>query len=500
MTMWFRVFGIQRFLKDDHNKDEHKMNSLNAIQLDALTQLLNRSGWQSAVQHSIEPVVSCSVDAKAVLFIDLDRFKWVNDSLGHDAGDLLLQKVARLIESCLVLEGNKADIAGRLGGDEFVVLLQHPESLKGTAEVANAIVRKLSQPICLSDDCCDESTEVEIGASIGVAYYPNDASEIEALLKFADLAMYRAKHSGRNQVVFYQPEMMRQIERRRYVQGQLRKALKQQRLGLDYVPVFDTQNQTIASIEAKLNFAECVELMTLDEAQLLAIAEESQVGILLGEWMVQEAIRFCGQLLQEGVEITCAIEIRPCHFQQKEFVNWLAEQLDYHCVPPELFILSLSEGCLNSQRFSVVSQLTDLSRLGVEIAIRSFGSGNWSLLRLHDWPIDRLSLSPRMVQQVTNNKVISAMTGSLIEMGLTLNKKMMACGVLSAEQVAFLNSYGCFLMQGTYFSEALSEEEIERYLVQGLVGEMTELSPYEGSFLEEISLDEDVGFDRHPKL
>ncbi|GEM_PF-5828742 len=477
------------------------MNALKIVQVDALTQLFNRVGWQTRAQKSLASAAEGDTsDVKAVLFIDLDRFKWVNDSLGHDAGDLLLQKVARLMESCLVCEGEQADIAGRFGGDEFVILLQHPSSLSDVAKVANAIIDKLSQPICLSDACCDENTEVEIGASIGVASYPSDAVEVETLLKYADLAMYRAKHSGRNQVVFYQPEMMRQIERRRRVQTQLRKALKQQRLVLDYMPVFDTQNQAVVAIEAKLNFSECTELMNLDEAQLLGIAEESQVGIVLGEWMVQEAIRFCGQLLQEGVEISCAMEIRPCHFQQKAFVNWLAEQLDRYGVPPELFILSLSEGCLNSQRFSVTSQLTALSRLGVEIAIRSFGSGNWSLLRLHDWPIDRLSLSARFVQEATHNKVIAAMTGSLIEMGLTLNKTVIGCGVSSAEQVAFLNSCGCFLIQGGYLSEALSEEEIEAYLVQGLVGEAIELSPYDSEFLEEIDLDDEAGFNRQPKF
>jgi len=477
------------------------MNSKNTVQVDALTQLLNRAGWQARVQEAFSTAENLnSAEVKAVLFIDLDRFKWVNDSLGHDAGDLLLQKVARFIESCLQQEGLKADIAGRFGGDEFVVLLQHPKSLANVADVANTIVKRLSQPICLTEGCCDESSEVEIGASIGVAYSPSDSGDIETLLKFADLAMYRAKHSGRNQVVFYQPEMMRQIERRRHVQGQLRKALKQQRLVLDYMPVFDTQNQDVVAIEAKLNFSECTELMNLDEAQLLSIAEESQVGIVLGEWMVKKAIGFCGQLLQEGVEIACAIEVRPCHFQQKEFVNWLAEQLEHSAVPPELIVLSLSEGCLNSQRFSVASQLNALSRLGVEIAIRSFGAGNWSLLRLHDWPIDRLSLSTRFVQEATHNKVIAAMTGSLIELGLTLNKKVIACGVSSAEQIAFLNSYGCFLIQGPYLSEALPEAEIEAYLVQGLVGESIALSPYSDSFLEEISLDEDIGFDRQVKI
>ncbi|MCF6254273.1 MAG: EAL domain-containing protein [Thiomicrorhabdus sp.] len=457
------------------------MNSLKTAQIDALTQLLNRVGWLTAVQATIDAgEASQCRDVKAALFIDLDRFKWVNDSLGHDAGDLLLQKVSRLIESCLMLEGDQADISGRFGGDEFVVWVQHPKSIASLDELCNTIVKRLSQPICLSNSHCDESSEVEIGASIGVSYYPNDAVDIEALLKLADLAMYRAKHSGRNQVVFYQPEMMRQIEWRRQVQVQLRKALKQQQLTLNYQPVFDSKHQEVVALEATLNLENCPALMGMDVMEVMSIAESSQVGVVLGEWMVTEVIRFNHQLLQVGVEVACSIEIRPCHFQQKEFVDWLSERLDEYELPPELLIASLSEQCLNSQRFSVLNHLTALSHLGVEIAIRSFGEGNWSLLRLHDWPIDQLNLSSRFVREMTSNRTLSAMTGSLIEMGLTLNKKVVACGVSSAEQIAFLNSLGCFLVQGPYLCEALSAEAMEVYLLQNRVENMSELSPYYG--------------------
>ncbi|VAW48910.1 diguanylate cyclase/phosphodiesterase (GGDEF & EAL domains) with PAS/PAC sensor(s) [hydrothermal vent metagenome] len=457
------------------------MNSLKIVQVDALTQLFNRAGWLAAVQKNIEGATETNlVDVKALLFIDLDGFKWVNDSLGHDAGDLLLQKVSRLIESCLVLEGEQTDIAGRFGGDEFVVWVQHSDSIAKLDILANAIVKKLSQPICLNDARCDESTEVEIGASIGIARMPQDAQEIEGLLKYADLAMYRAKHSGRNQVVYYKPEMMRQIEWRRQVQIQLRKALKQQQLMLDYLPVFDSKNQEVVALEAILNLKNCPDLMGMDVMQLMSIAEASQVGLVLGEWMVSEVIRFNRQLVQAGVEVACSIEIRPSHFQQKEFVDWLSERLDECELPPELLIVSLSERCLNSQRFSVLNHLTALSHLGVEIAIRSFGEGNWSLLRLHDWPIDQLNLSSRFVREMTSNRTMSAMTRFLIEMGLMLNKKVVACGVLSAEQIAFLNSLGCFLVQGPYLSEALSAEDMEVHLLQNRVENMAEFSPYYG--------------------
>jgi len=198
--------------------------------LDSLTQMPNRAGWLAMVEDELHT----GNTSKAILFIDLDRFKWVNDSLGHDAGDELLQLVSESLKSVLqeasvnVNKPCSINIPGRMGGDEFVVLLQGTESVVQVEEIANRIVDVISQPIALKE------AEVEIGASIGIASYPQDSTNLNELLKFADLAMYRAKHSGRNQVVFYQPEMIRQIEFRRNKQFAIRKALKEESLTLDF--------------------------------------------------------------------------------------------------------------------------------------------------------------------------------------------------------------------------------------------------------------------------
>ncbi len=469
------------------------MSALKITKFDDLTQLPNRMGWIQAAQQALDVVESKStVLSKAVLFIDLDRFKWVNDSLGHDAGDLLLQKVARLIESVLKLQGEKPDIAGRLGGDEFVVLLQAPESIARLEQVANAIVEQLSQPILLENLSSADSVEVEIGASIGIACYPQDAKGLETLLKFADLSMYRAKHSGRNQVVLYQPEMLRQIERRRGIQTELRRALKEECLALDYMPVYDSRTQAVVAIEVLLNAEQSSILDNLDARDLFSIADESQTAIYLSEWMIQEALRFNQKLLQAHIEMPFILDVRPSHFQQKSFVDWFADQLEEYEVAPELIILSLNEACLNAQRFDVASQLSALSKLGIEIAVQGFGSGNWSLLRLHDWKIDRLHLSSRLVQEITNSRSLEAMTGALIQLGQTLNKKVIAYGVRSAEQLAFLNSHQCYLMQGAFLSEALSEIDMEAYLLEDSAGNTSNLSPYYDSFSEEVEGDEDM--------
>ncbi len=474
------------------------MSTVNISKLDDLTKLPNRMGWLEAAQQSLDAVKSKSIVAsKAVLFIDLDRFKSVNDSLGHDAGDLLLQKVSRLIESVLSLHGEFSDIAGRLGGDEFVVLLQAPESIANLEQVANNIVEQLSQSILLENLSNADDVEVEIGASIGIARYPQDAPSIEALLKFADLAMYRAKHSGRNQVVNFQQEMLRQIERRRGIQSELRRTLKEEHLALDYMPIYDCRNQSMVAIEAILNVEHSTVLDNLDARELFSIADESQVAIYLSEWMVQTALSFSQRLIQADIEMPFIIEVRPSHFHQKSFVSWLADQLEVYEVSPELITLSLNEACLNAQRFAVASQLTALSKLGIELAVQSFGSGNWSLLRLHDWDIDRLHLSSHFVQEIANSRSMEAMTGALIQLGQTLNKKVIAYGVRSAEQLAFLSSHHCYLMQGAFLSEALSEADMEAALLQDLIGDMDQNSPYYDTYSEDsVSEDElDFGFD-----
>ncbi|GKT12862.1 MAG: diguanylate cyclase [Thiomicrorhabdus sp.] len=455
------------------------MSLTKAVQIDALTQLCNRVGWQNTAQKSLANAEGSAVaDPIALLFIDLDRFKWINDTLGHDAGDALLKKVAGLLKSVLDLQGESPDLVGRYGGDEFVVLLQSPVSLPNLETIANQIVHKLSQPINLDNIVGTEAVEVEIGASVGISCFPQDSNVLDDLLKQADLAMYRAKHSGRNQVVFYQPEMMRQIQRRRQIQMQLRQALKEESINLDYMPKYDCLTQTVVSIEGRLSLKNSQLLSGLDVADLFAIADESQVAITLSEWMIKEALSFNNRLAQLGVEISPVLEVRPSHFQQKDFVEWLTEQLDRCDVLPELVVLSLNEACLNTHRFPVVAQLSALSNLGVEIAVQDFGSASWSLLRLHDWPIDRLHLSARFIQEIGNSSSMEAMTGALISMGNALNKKVAAYGVTTAEQLAFLNSHQCYVVQGLYFSDVLTEAQTEATLLKKTMDNIAQCSAY----------------------
>ena len=209
----------------------------------------------------------------------------------------------------------------------------------------------------------------------------------------------------------------------------------------------------------------------MDSAEVFSIADESQVAIQLSEWMIEEGLEFIQRLDKSGLNISLVTPVRPSHFHQRGFSDWLAEQLESYELTPENLILSLNDTCLNVQRFPVEKQLRALSKLGVEVAVQSFGSGNLSPLRLHDWPIDRLHLSSMFVTEITNKRSMESMAIALIQMGLTLNKQVIAYGVRTAEQQAFLTSHHCELMQGPYFGEPLNSAEMELLLINDREGQ-----------------------------
>lgn len=466
------------------------MHATQTVEIDALTKLPNRTGWQQCVQAGLDRVQNdTSVCSQAILFIDLDRFKWVNDTLGHDAGDQLLQKVAVILTSLVDQNHQTPDVVGRFGGDEFVVYIQSPHSYEKMEVIATEMVRALSQPIELKTGSKD-ATEVEIGASIGIACYPFDANNMDGLIKCADLAMYRAKHSGRNQVVAYKPEMLRQIQYRRRIQSKLRSALRDEKLALDYLPIYDSKKGHVVAFESILHVQGVSVLEDLDIAELLTIADESQVAVSLGQWMLQETLRM-GQLLNEqGYSPSFVIEVRAALFQQKEFVSWLAEEIEKVDFPAEQLVISLNESCIKTQRFSVLDQLNELSNLGVEIALKGFGSASWPIIRLNEWPIDRLHLSSRFVQEIGQSASMEMMAGALIEMGRALNKKVVAFGVLNAEQFSLLSGQQCYAMQGPFFSDVLNPEEVELVLVEQSQGRKVTQAAFDDPFYEEQLMEE----------
>lgn len=424
------------------------MVDFNEIVKDSLTQVANRASWLNYVASVIEE----NQNTRAILFIDLDRFKFVNDSLGHDAGDILLVNAAKLITNAI---DSQQDLVGRMGGDEFVVLLQSSESVKAWQQIANQIIEAIGKPVLI------DTTEVEIGASIGVSVYPRDAENLEALMKFADLAMYRAKNSGRNQVVSFNEQMVKKIEFRRKVQMTLRRLLKDDLLQALFQPIYDTQQQKIVAVELKIDASADAKLELLDQAELFSLIDESQLAVELSEWMFHQGFELLQTLSESGIEINVIFSVRPSHFHQNQFVDWLAELIDDYGIAPENVVLQLNDYSLNAQRFPIEKKLIVLDKIGVEVAVHNYGTGQLSPLKLHDWPITQLDLSSSYIHGMTSKKSIANMTEALIKMGHMLNKRVVAYGVTAIEQQAFLNSQQCYLMQGPLFGDAMSADDLE---------------------------------------
>ncbi len=429
-----------------------KLDSL--LQLDPLTQLPNRAGWMQATQLAFSQAQqSSSAQTKAIFFIDLDRFKWVNDTLGHEAGDQLLTEVTARLLGQVDLQAKSPDLIGRIGGDEFVALIQSPHSVAQLEQVAQNMIDVLSESISL------KSGEADIGASIGISRFPQDGTQIDDLLALADLAMYRAKHSGRNQYVLYNPEMTHQIKRRQGLQSQIRDALRNETFQLRFRPVYQTQTQQGVALHARLSGGGEA-LQQLEPDELYAISDESQLGVKLGQWFIKACLDFLEEMNEYGFDIPIIIDVRPGHFQQRNLVDWLEEQLEIREIAAEQLILAMNERCLNSNRFAVHQQLQLLNKLGCELAAQDFARGQWSLHQLHEWPISQLHLSPFFVQSMVQNRSSEALAEAVLNLGHILNKKVVAYGVNSAEQYAFLKSYRCDWVMGNLLGSKLEADEV----------------------------------------
>lgn len=436
-----------------------KLNSL--LQLDALTQLPNRAGWMQATQlafahdqqASDEASPSKTRHSKAMLFVDLDRFKWVNDTLGHEAGDELLCEVATRLLNEVDLNASPPDMVGRLGGDEFVVLLQAPDSMLKVEQIAQRMIDSLSESFEL------QAGEADIGGSIGISSYPQDGREVEALLSLADLAMYRAKHSGRNQWVRYNSEMTRQIKRRQMLQGKIRDAVRNDGFELRFCPVYDAQAEHIVALHAVVHCQD-PELNELEVEAFYSISDESQLGVRLGQWIIQASLDSLENMSAVGVDLPLIVDMRPGLFQQRDLVDWLEEQIETRDVSAEQLLLAMNERCLNTQRFAVHEQLKLISKLGCELAIQDFATGQWSISQLHDWPISQLHLSPVFVQGMLQNHSTEALAEAVLSLGHTLNKKVVAYGVHSDEHQAFLKTYRCAWIQGEWLGAVLDLDEV----------------------------------------
>lgn len=419
---------------------------------DMLTQLPNRVLLQDRLLQAISTARRTRT-MLAVFFIDLDRFKDVNDSLGHDAGDMMLEEVSRR----LGVQLRQSDTVARLGGDEFVVLLQDVSREDQAATVAQKILASVSAPFTI------KGVEFVPTGSIGISMYPRDGQDSQTLLKNADTAMYRAKANGRNNFQFYAKEMNDSILRRLRIESGLRKAIEKHEFRLYYQPQVDTGNGHITGVEALLRWFSA-DIVDTNPGEFIAIAEDTGLIVPIGQWVLHEACSQCKRWMDEGLPpVRMTVNVSARQFKQ-DIAGIVARALEQTGCHPSWLVLELTESALMDDPEQAQATLRNLRAMGVRLAIDDFGIGYSSLNYLRRFPIDTLKIDRSFINDIAAGQDGEAIVRAVIALGRAMNMSVIAEGVEKPEQMHFLLGEGCHMMQGYYFEKPSAAGRIEQLL------------------------------------
>src|ERR1700730_8000691 len=427
-------------------------------QHDVLTDLPNRLMLNDRLTQAIS-LARRNKNQVPILFLDLDGFKHINDSLGHAIGDKLLQSVATRLSACV----RKSDTVSRQGGDEFVILLSESKHAADAGISAAKIITELKRVHNIGPHW------LHVTASIGISTYPENGDDAETLIKNADTAMYHAKGNGRSTYRFFRPDMSLQAVERQSLEGQLRYAIERKQLLLHYQPKIDLKTGAITSVEALVRWQHPNRGLLLP-GQFLTIAEDSGMIVGIGHWVLGEACRQTKEWLDAGLlAVPVAVNISSLEFRSEHFFDGVRIALENTRLDPKYLELELTETVLMRHAESAASALGKLKALGVRLAVDDFGTGYSSLSYLTRFPIDAIKLDQSFVRNILGSTDDAIVISAVISMGQSLNHKVIAEGVENPEQLAYLRARGCDEGQGYYFSHPIVAHEFATLLKTGVV-------------------------------
>lgn len=471
------VAAVLEFFKRTHADDDPRMVRLVATIADQLGGIIQRKRAEERLHHMAhydhltglpnrvlftDRLSQAMVDAQrhgrvvGVIFLDLDRFKTINDSLGHGIGDLLLKSVARRLERCV----RPGDTIARLAGDEFTVALADMAGTEDAAPVAQKLLDDLAQPFHVGGH------ELFTGASLGVTLFPADDTTVEGLLRNADIAMYRAKDQGGNSFHFYSSDMTTKARARLSLENDLRRAIEREELVLHYQPIVSLRTREVVAIEALARWNHPQRGLLLP-SEFIPLAEETGLILPLGEWAMHSALNEVRQLVHTGfVSLRAGVNISAHQFRQQDIVHTVQAALAAADVHPYRLQLEITESVLMQNIEATEKTLRSLSEMGIELSLDDFGTGYSSLSYLKRFPIDVLKIDRSFVRDLPGDDDDAAIASAIISMAHTLGIAVVAEGVESRAQLEFLRERGCNYVQGYYFSHPLPANLLKQLLLE----------------------------------
>jgi diguanylate cyclase (GGDEF)-like protein/PAS domain S-box-containing protein len=423
-----------------------------AAQHDPLTGLPNRA-LVYEMGDQLLATAARSRNLAAVMFFDLDRFKPINDTYGHEAGDKMLKEVARRLQTTV----RGSDLVGRIGGDEFVAILPNIPGQNEVLHAATNLLKRLGEPYKI------DNLELRTSPSIGISLYPTDGTKLDTLIRNADAAMYHAKHRGRNTFQFFTSEINSNAERTLAIEQRMRQSIEKQDFELWYQPIFDTRTMNVVGAEALLRWRQ-IDADPLMPSEFIGVAEASGLINQLGDWVLDEACKQLKRWTEIGLPpLFISVNVSPLQFRANDFQKKMAALLEHAGVNPACLELEVTESTVMKQVEEASRTLAGLKKMGLRIALDDFGTGYSSLSYLSSLPIDKLKVDQSFIRHIDTDARSLAIAETVIALGKKLHVEVVAEGIESEEALHLLRDRGCELGQGFLISKPLKEHHFTQW-------------------------------------